>query len=54
MRMKRALLIQAIDDALKAHEDDKDRYSREVKEWNTRREGRGMRSLSRAGERCAT
>ncbi|DAZ90020.1 TPA_asm: hypothetical protein PROPHIMCPROF_32 [Mycobacterium phage McProf] len=40
MRMKRALLIQAIDDALKAHEDDKDRYSREVKEWNTRREGR--------------
>ncbi|KRQ31373.1 hypothetical protein AOT83_04580 [Mycobacteroides sp. H001] len=38
--MKRALLIQAIDDALKAHEDDKARHSREVKEWNTRREGR--------------
>ncbi|DAZ90121.1 Uncharacterised protein [Mycobacteroides abscessus subsp. bolletii] len=40
MKMKRALLIQAIDDALKAHEDDKARYVREVKEWHERRSER--------------
>lgn len=40
MKMKRALLIQAIDDALKAHEGDKDRYAREVAEWQKDRRER--------------
>lgn len=40
MKMKRVLLIQAIDDALKAHEDDKARYVREVAEWQKERHGR--------------
>lgn len=43
MKMKRALLIQAINDALKAHEDDKARYAHEVKEWRKGRRANWLR-----------